>query len=61
MNTCDDKHDEVVYTVPVCPVCAVKKERDDLEVKLAARDEKINELEGTVADLDYKLDQLNNA
>lgn len=60
MHVCDDGHDDVAYTVNRCPVCDVMKERDALETKLAERDETIDQLEGTVADLDFKLEECQN-
>lgn len=60
MKLCAEYHDEIVFDSGPCPLCAMVKERDELSVKLAEKDEKIDQLEGTVADLDYKLEECQN-
>lgn len=49
MNLCDYGHDEVSYKIRQCPVCALIRENEKLESKIAAFKEMIvvknNELE----------------
>lgn len=56
MNLCDDNHEEVCYTVRDCPVCkalaevsSVESDLDFAESKIAALEEKIEELESEAA------------
>jgi glutaredoxin len=61
MHICDDGHSEVVYTVDECPVCKATKELAAVEKRESKKEEQIYELEGTIADLSFKLEECQNA
>jgi hypothetical protein len=51
-TTCD-----IVFNSPECPACQARRFVDEKDKELALKDEKIWNLEGKVADLDYQLEQ----
>jgi hypothetical protein len=51
-TTCD-----IAYNSPECPVCKATKILEEKDKEVAMRDEEIWNLEGKVADLDYRLEQ----
>jgi DNA repair exonuclease SbcCD ATPase subunit len=51
-TTCD-----IAYNSPECPVCQATKFLEEKDKELALKEEKIWNLEGKVADLDYQLEQ----
>jgi len=49
MNLCDDGHDEVCYECRNCPVCASKKEIDDLQRETEDLRDEIRELKEAIS------------
>ena len=45
LNLCDDGHEEICFEGRICPVCASKKEIDDLQRETEELRDKIRELE----------------
>lgn len=59
MQICSDRHMPICYeSSSYCPVCISRVRIAEVEHTLALRDEKITRLEGTIAQLEDRLENI---
>jgi hypothetical protein len=57
MKICEKNHEVIAFETDHCPLCKHTNALLEKDKELAEKDEKIWELEGTVADYNYRLEQ----